>query len=128
MTNGNSINISWIGGADEMDMTKEQAYAYNKVIKAYIKKYPNIKIMGHNQITAKACPRWWAPKHLELIGVAEKNIDRYNFRGSGKELGRTYQTHASWVADPGKYLKSNSIDFGYINNVKNTVSEENTNA
>ena len=128
MTNGNSINISWIGGADEMDMTKEQAYAYNKVIKAYIKKYPNIKIMGHNQITAKACPRWWAPKHLELIGVAEKNIDRYNFRGTGKELGRTYQTHATWVADPSKYLKSNTIDFGYINNVKNTVSEENTNA
>jgi len=131
MGNGNSINISWLGGSEEMDMTKEQAYSYNKVVKAYIKKYPNIKIMGHNQITAKACPRWNAPKYLELLGVQEKNISRFNFRGGSdpnKAIGGSYLTHAQWVADPSKYLKSNTIDFSYISNAKNTVSEENQNA
>tara|TARA_R110001592_G_scaffold60684_1_gene184702 strand:- start:10238 stop:12379 length:2142 start_codon:yes stop_codon:yes gene_type:complete len=131
ITNSNSINISWIGGADEMDMTKEQALAYNKVLKAYVKKYPNIKIMGHNQLKAKACPRWNVPKHLELLGIPEKNIERFNFRGGSNpdaNIGGSYLTHASWVANPSKYLKSNTIDFSYINNVKNTISETNTNA
>jgi len=129
--NGNSINISWIGGHAEMDMTKEQALAYNKVIKAYVKKYPNIKILGHNQLKAKACPRWNVPKHLELIGVPEKNRERYNFRGGSNpdaNIGGSYMTHASWVANPSKYLKSNTIDFAYINNAKNTVSEGKRNA
>jgi hypothetical protein len=128
--NSNTINISWIGGSAEMDMTKEQALAYNKVLKAYVKKYPNIKIMGHNQLKAKACPRWNVPKHLELIGIPEKNIERYNYRGGASEGigGSPYMKHASWVADPSKHLKSNTIDFSYVNDVKNTNSEENKNA
>lgn len=134
--NSNAINISWIGGADKLDITSEQALTYKKVIKAIIKKYPDIKVVGHNQVAAKACPWWWAPKYSELIGLKEKNILRErwiclkkNAKGKCIKFGlgkaiteKKYITGAATAADPSKCSKG-TVDFAYLNNVANTKTE-----
>ena len=60
-------------------MTKEQNEAIRILCKAFVVKYPNIKILGHNQISAqKGCPQFYVPAFLRswLIGrgCKAKNI------------------------------------------------------
>jgi hypothetical protein len=64
-------------------MTREQAATFKKLVLTYIKKYPNITVMGHNQIKHKSCPWFWAPTYLKGIGVKDKNIWEPGFK-SGK--------------------------------------------
>jgi hypothetical protein len=84
--NANTINITWIGGskAAGLDMTRQQAAAYKVLIEGYVKKYPDIKIVGHNQFRGKECPWFWVPDYLKLLsnsfnegngyGIKPKNI------------------------------------------------------
>ena len=69
----NKANGDWLTKAT---MTKKQAHSLAKLIKAFIKKYPNIQIAGHNQVgpTIKDCPCFNVPKWLELCGIPSKNI------------------------------------------------------
>ena len=85
------INISWLGSNANIGnpyankasgdwltaatMTKKQAHSLSKLVKAFIKKYPNIQIGGHNQLGPKIkdCPCFNVPKWLELCGVPSKN-------------------------------------------------------
>ena len=89
VNNGDTINISWIGGASGMDMTREQAATFKKLVKTYIRKYPNITIMGHNQVKHKACPWFWVPTYLRELGIAEKNIWQPEFKSGKSSSGAT---------------------------------------
>jgi hypothetical protein len=86
------INICWLGNnanignpyankasgdwLTKATMTKKQAHSLSKIVKTYLKKYPNIQIGGHNQLGPKIkdCPCFNVPKWLELCGVPSKNI------------------------------------------------------
>ena len=88
--NSNSINISWIGTnkqplADTSitskdttgpNITKAQAYSYELLIKYFVRAFPNIKIVGHNQISigkgsGKSCPCFDPVEYCEAIGVGD---------------------------------------------------------
>ena len=64
--NSESIHFSWIGGydfkQDGNQISKGQAITLVDMIKFYVKRYPNIKVIGHNQVAQKACPWFYVPK------------------------------------------------------------------
>ncbi len=84
--NSNTINISWIGGKGAFDMTKKQANSLNELVKFYLTKYPDIIILGHNQIAAKECPWFDVRKYCSLLSIPNKNI--YNGIVSGMDLSK----------------------------------------
>ena len=59
--NSNSHHICYVGGCDK-DMkpkdtrTPAQRKALLEIVQWYIKNVPGIKILGHNEVAAKACP------------------------------------------------------------------------
>lgn len=85
VTNGvagiNSVcrHVVYVGGLDE-DLkphdtrTKEQLMAMANYVRQAVALWPDIKIAGHNQFAAKACPSFDVPKWLRGIGIPEKNI------------------------------------------------------
>jgi len=54
--------------------TPEQLHAMEIYVKYMILRHPHIKVAGHNQFAAKACPSFNVPKWLRWIGIPEKNI------------------------------------------------------
>ena len=87
LTNGatgiNSISrhIVYVGGCDKQMNTKdtrtpEQRATMTQYVRNFIKRYPDIKVAGHNQFAQKACPSFDVPSWLQSIGVDEKNIYR----------------------------------------------------
>lgn len=83
INNGNTLHISYTGGIDmktkkpKDTRTKAQKDTLAYSIKELIKKYPNIQVLGHNQVAAKACPSFNVPEWLREIGIAEKNIAKF---------------------------------------------------
>ena len=67
------------------DMTREQVAAIKILVKAYIEKYPNIEILGHNQIAEKACPIFYVPEFLKEIGVKTRNVWGNSYTGAVNE-------------------------------------------
>ena len=93
-------------------ITDKQLIVMKELIYIYIKRYPNIKIFGHNQVTSKACPWVWTPTFLEYILDAKDdnnplhtNPDDYHDRdyyiagSEGKRGKMTYKTEENgyWV-------------------------------
>ena len=80
LSNSNTIHISYVGGINLKTMqpedtrTEEQIKSLLKLIKYYIDNYPDIKILGHNQVAAKACPSFDVISFLKANNVPEKNI------------------------------------------------------
>lgn len=77
--NGISRHICYIGGTDSNGKAKDtrtdiQLREMEHYVKYFISKHPNIKIIGHNQISSKSCPSFNVPKWLRSIGVKKKNI------------------------------------------------------
>lgn len=79
--NHKTIHLSYIGGVDRYDIklpkdtrTKEQKDSLEAQIKFYQYLYPEIKILGHNQVARKACPSFYVPQWLREIGIPERNI------------------------------------------------------
>ena len=81
VSNNNTINISWIGGAGTFDMTTHQANSLNELIQYYKDRYPNIKILGHNQIVAKDCPWFATPSYCKQLKINSNNIYIQNHSG-----------------------------------------------
>jgi len=81
ITNGasgyNSISrhIVYVGGcaADgktpKDTRTQEQSKALVSYVRDFHKRFPNVKITGHNQLSAKACPSFDVQKWLKSIGI-----------------------------------------------------------
>ncbi len=83
ISNSNTINLNWIGGS-VFDLTKEQANSLNELVKFYTIRYPNIKILGHNQMYnhptkgRKNCPWLDVPTYCRELGINENNIETAN--------------------------------------------------
>ena len=80
VTNGakgyNSISrhIVYAGGCDKsMNPKDTRTAAQEKALVAYVRdfhrRFPKIRIIGHNEIAAKACPSFDVQKWLESIGI-----------------------------------------------------------
>ena len=80
ITNGakgyNSISrhIVYAGGCDKSNKPKDtRTAAQEKALVAYVKdfhrRHPSVRIIGHNEIAAKACPSFDVQKWLKSIGI-----------------------------------------------------------
>ncbi len=80
ITNGaqgyNSISrhIVYAGGCDKCNKPKDtRTAAQERALVAYVKdfhrRFPNVRIIGHNEIAAKACPSFDVQKWLKSIGI-----------------------------------------------------------
>lgn len=78
--NGVTRHVAYVGGMSR-DMkraldtrTPAQRHSLAVLVKAWIKQDPDLLVLGHNQVAAKACPSFDVPAWLRSIGVAEANI------------------------------------------------------
>jgi N-acetylmuramoyl-L-alanine amidase len=79
--NGVSRHIVYAGGCDKkMNPKDTRTLAQRNTLKTYVEytvlRHPNIKIAGHNNFAAKACPSFVVSDWLEQISIKEKNIYR----------------------------------------------------
>ena len=78
--NGKSRHFCYIGGlsanAKEAKDTRTEAQksALETLVKHFVLLHPDVKIAGHNQFAAKACPSFNVPQWLKSIGISAKNI------------------------------------------------------
>lgn len=69
-------HVVYVGGGDETDTrTFEQLEALEAYVKQTIKNHPQIKVVGHNQLSNKSCPSFDVPSWLRGICVDKKNIE-----------------------------------------------------
>lgn len=76
--NSVSRHIVYAGGVDANDVNKAvdtRTPAQKEALKRYVldfhKRFPGVKIVGHNQLAAKACPSFDVPAWLESIGIKQ---------------------------------------------------------
>lgn len=74
--NSVSRHIVYAGGVDADNVQKAKdtrTPAQKEALKRYVldfhRKYPTVKIVGHNQLAAKACPSFDVPQWLKSIGI-----------------------------------------------------------
>lgn len=73
--NSVSRHVVYVGGlaSDAKTPKDTRTAAQRKALEAYVKafhsKHPKVKIIGHNQVAAKACPCFDVPKWLKEIGL-----------------------------------------------------------
>lgn len=74
--NGISRHIVYVGGVDADDVKKamdtrtpEQKEALKHYVLDFHKRFPSVKIVGHNQLAAKDCPSFNVPAWLADIGI-----------------------------------------------------------
>jgi len=77
--NGVSRHVMYVGGVDKNmkpkdTRTTEQWVSLQDYVLTTIKCYPEIIVLGHNQVASKACPSFHVPTWLKSIGVNDKNI------------------------------------------------------
>ena len=77
--NAISRHVVYVGGLDRKmkpkdTRTREQLKNMETYAKYMVMRYPWIKLAGHNQFAAKACPSFDVPKWAKSIGIASKNI------------------------------------------------------
>lgn len=51
--------------------TPDQLAALEKYVKDFHRRHPKVKIIGHNQVAAKACPSFNVPTWLAQIGIKQ---------------------------------------------------------
>lgn len=55
--NKNCIHVAWVGGQNGIDnRTPEQQKGLYKIVADLKAKFPNAKIIGHNEVSNKLCP------------------------------------------------------------------------
>ena len=74
--NAISRHIVYVGGVDANDVkaardtrTAAQKEALRKYVQDFHKRFPKVKIIGHNQVSNKACPSFDVAKWLKEIGI-----------------------------------------------------------
>lgn len=74
-----SRHIVYAGGVDADNLklardtrTPEQLEAMKRYVLDFHRKHPTVKIVGHNQLSAKACPSFDVPQWLETIGIKQE--------------------------------------------------------
>lgn len=74
--NGVSRHVVYAGGVDANDPKKAvdtrtlaQKEALKQYVLAFHRTHPKVKIVGHNQLAAKACPSFDVPSWLKRIGI-----------------------------------------------------------
>jgi len=73
--NSVSRHIVYVGGMDKTNKnakdtrTAAQLRALENYVKDFHRRFPEVKIVGHNQLAAKACPSFDVPAWLKSIGV-----------------------------------------------------------
>lgn len=74
--NSVSRHIVYAGGVDADNVQKAKdtrTPAQKEALKRYVldfhRKHPTVKIVGHNQLAAKACPLFDVPQWLKSIGI-----------------------------------------------------------
>jgi len=77
--NHKAIHVCYIGGVDKKGIPKDtrteaQKKALESIVKSWIAKWPWIKIIGHYDVSRKACPSFPVAKWLREIGIPEVNI------------------------------------------------------
>ncbi len=77
--NAISRHIVYVGGVDANDVNKAKdtrTPAQKEALKRYVRdfhmRFPQVKIIGHNQLASKACPSFDVPKWLNEIGINQK--------------------------------------------------------
>ena len=80
--NSNSININFPGGVEGLGKgivdfkgRPTQFKAYGLLLQALMQKYPNAKVIGHNQVGEKPCPGFWVPRFLERFNATDRIAD-----------------------------------------------------
>tara|TARA_Y100000389_G_scaffold58479_1_gene54468 strand:+ start:249 stop:2219 length:1971 start_codon:yes stop_codon:yes gene_type:complete len=101
--NQESIHLNWIGGRDNFDATDSQMFTLGKLIKKYVETYPNIQILGHNQIANKPCPWFSVPQFCEKLlrkrWITRFNIWGYDEYGNNKDSYIGNQFYSQWNSD-----------------------------
>jgi len=78
--NGVTRHVVYVGGVERDGKTPKdtrtdaQLLALTNYVKNMVAHHPDIEILGHNQVEAKACPSFNVPTWLKTIGVDEQNI------------------------------------------------------
>ena len=78
--NAVSRHVMYVGGMDKaFKFAKDtRSHAQEEALITYVKfhilRYPEIKVMGHNQISSKACPSFDVPFWLRSHCIGEDNI------------------------------------------------------
>ena len=73
--NSKSRHIVYVGGVAKdgktaLDTrTPAQIRALESYVKDFHARFPDVKIIGHNQVAAKACPSFNVPRWLQSIGI-----------------------------------------------------------
>ena len=73
--NATSRHIVYAGGVAKDGKTPKdtrtpaQSAAITSYVKDFHRRFPDVKIVGHNQLAAKACPSFDVPKWLKQIGI-----------------------------------------------------------
>ena len=75
--NAISRHIVYVGGVDNRMKPKDTRSKEGlDSLKAYVQdfhsRFPAVKIVGHNQLAAKACPSFDVPSWLSKIGIKQK--------------------------------------------------------
>lgn len=78
--NSTSRHIVYAGGVDADNKkrakdtrTPAQREAMKRYVLEFHRKHPTVKIVGHNELAAKACPSFDVPQWLESIGIKQQN-------------------------------------------------------
>lgn len=79
--NSVSRHIVYAGGVDANDVndvnkavdtrTPAQKEAMKRYVLDFHRRFPGMRIVGHNQLAAKACPSFDVPEWLESIGIKQ---------------------------------------------------------
>lgn len=73
--NGTSRHVVYVGGVAKDGKTPrdtrtpQQLQAMAEYVKDFHRRFPDVKIVGHNELAAKACPSFDVQKWLREIGI-----------------------------------------------------------